>query len=101
LSRSNRHRAGFDFALHHSPGTEIAGTAAEDDEFLHHPNDLKPIGENDMSEPLKLREQFNEWRDDRQQAVRSRTVRVKGHEVMVTYKRRPAMRATPEESSGH
>lgn len=54
-----------------------------------------------MSEPLKLREQFNEWRDDRQQAVRSRTVRVKGHEVMVTYKRRPAMRATPEESSGH
>lgn len=48
-----------------------------------------------MSEPLQR--QFDEWRDDRREAVRtqpvSRTVRVKGHEVMVTYKRRSASRA--------
>lgn len=51
-----------------------------------------------MSEP-PLRRQFNEWRDERREAARaeppSRTVRVKGHEVMVTYKRRPVMRANP------
>jgi hypothetical protein len=59
-----------------------------------------------MSEPLKLREQLSEWRDDRRQfraQPSSRTVRVKGHEVTVTYKRRPAVRAnaTPEGSSHH
>lgn len=51
-----------------------------------------------MAESVKLHEQLNEWRDDRRQMVgpqrSSRTVRVKGHEVMVTYRRRPGTRPT-------
>lgn len=51
-----------------------------------------------MTEFIKRQDQVNDWRDDGQ-TVRpqssSRTVRVKGHDVTVTYRKRPTGRVNP------